>query len=58
MSYAGARAVSSTTVASTPTLRAVDEYGDDDERPSDGVWLTIAIVVPLLVLWLWVTRLP
>jgi hypothetical protein len=31
---------------------------DDERRESDGVWLTVAIVVPLLVLWLWVTRLP
>lgn len=33
-----------------------DEDRDDDE--SDDVWLTIAIVVPLLALWLWLTRLP
>ena len=31
---------------------------DDEPNESDGVWLTVAILVPLLVLWLWVTRLP
>ena len=31
---------------------------DDDFRESDGVWWTIAIVVPLIVAWLWFTRLP
>jgi hypothetical protein len=28
---------------------------DDEVRESDGVWWTIAIVVPFIVLWLWVT---
>ena len=31
---------------------------NDDVRESDGVWWTIAIVVPILAFWLWVTRLP
>ncbi len=62
-SCAGARAASFTTAASTPTLRAVDDVDlddDDDEMPDDrvAVWLTIAIVVPIIVMWLWVTSLP
>lgn len=31
---------------------------DDEPRESDGVWLTIAIMLPLLAAWLWLTRLP